>query len=78
MEDKGWQFEAKGKFMVPKSFKVNLVHTMSLKTEGVLSLEVLRTERMFVRFEIKCQHPVDITPNRPRITSLHWKNCEAE
>jgi hypothetical protein len=50
MEDKGWKFEPKGKFLVPKSFEVHVVDSKTLKTEGVLSLVVLRTERMFARF----------------------------
>jgi hypothetical protein len=50
MEDKGWKFEPKGQFKVPKSFEYHVVNDTNLRTEGVLSLDVLRTERIFARF----------------------------
>jgi hypothetical protein len=51
MTDKGWKFEAKGKFRVPKSFEVFVVRDTALKTEGALSMVVLRTAQTFVRFK---------------------------
>jgi len=50
MIDKGWSFEARGNISVPKTFEVHLINYTALKSEGVVSMQVARTQRGFERF----------------------------
>jgi hypothetical protein len=50
MRDNGWDFQAKGSFLVPKSFEVHIVNCTKLRTEGVVSGAIIRQKRGFTGF----------------------------